>query len=143
MSNLHAIERTDHDGPVQNSSLRPQVETLSLKLRNLRVWGRRLKSPSRCPATGHERVMRNTPVDLKESSLLWVPQYYKACLFWYVWRTCTLTIPTDVAPLTDHRPIATLAHKLDRVLFKCVRLLSYPLILSFNHQPRRPLVTRA
>ena len=33
-------------------------------------------------------------------------------------RVYLLIFPVDVAPLTKHRPIATLAHKLDRVLFK-------------------------
>ena len=44
--------------------------------------------------------------------------------FLCVAHTHVLTVRTDVAPLTEHRPIATLAHKLDRVLFKYVHLLS-------------------
>lgn len=52
-------------------------------------------------------------------------------------------VSTDVAPLTEQRPIATLAHKLDRVLFKCVRPDLVRPIASPNLQSRRPLVTRA
>ena len=55
----------------------------------------------------------------KEYSDPWAPLYYKARLL-CIWRSHTLTALVDVVPLTEHRPIATLAHKLDRVLFKCV-----------------------
>jgi len=36
--NLGTIERTDHNEPGQSSNLHPQIEVLSLRLRNLRFW---------------------------------------------------------------------------------------------------------
>jgi hypothetical protein len=47
-----------------------------------------------------------------------------------------LTALVDVVPLTEHRPVATLAHKLDRVLFKCV--LIYPRTVPLSHPPFSP-----
>ena len=44
-------------------------------------------------------------------------------------------VPVDVTSLTEHRPIATLAHKLDRVLFKSVNPFPYCLAVSFDFSP--------
>ena len=74
----------------------------------------------------------NISAGSKVYSLHWVLLCYKAGLISCAQLTYPLTAPIDVAPLTEHRPIATLAHKLDRVLFKSVDPIPYCVPLSHS-----------
>jgi hypothetical protein len=49
---------------------------------------------------------------------------------------------TDVPPIVQHQPVDTLAHGLDRVLFKYVQLPMLPDAFKPSFQPRRSLATR-
>ena len=74
--------------------------------------------------------MPNIPAGSKGCSLQWDFLCYRARPFRCTQRAYLLTVPTDVAPLKEHRPIAALSHKLDRVLFKSAKPLSCCVPLS-------------
>ena len=141
--NLSTIEWTYPDTPGQGSSPHPQIEILWLRSRSLGVRNRHLKGQNGCPVTKRKKVTWIIPAGLKVCSFPWGFPCYKVHLFLRTRCACTLTVPIDVAPLTEHRPIATLAHKLDRVLFKWAQPLSHRPVVSFNIQSRCPLATRA